>query len=189
MRLEPIDRPASLLGRLMSFAMRRRLGKAITPARVIYNRVPRMWNVSWALLRLQMQGLRLDPELRFLVQLRAAMLNRCEFCQDIAKAFAVQQRIGLARFRDLDGWQGSSVWSDRERAVLAFVDEATRHKTVSDATFAGLRKHFDEREIVEITVLNAIENFYNLLNLPLEIESDRLLEIAQSKVMRSSARR
>jgi len=181
MRLEPIDRPASLLGWLITLAMRWRLGKDITPARVIYNRVPRMWNVSWALLRLQLQGLRLDPELRFLVQLRAAMLNRCEFCQDIAKAFAVQQRIGLDKFRDLDRWEASPAFDDRERAVLAFVDEATRHKTVGDAVFAGLRKHFDEREIVEITVLNAIENFYNLLNLPLGIESDRLLEIAQAK--------
>jgi alkylhydroperoxidase family enzyme len=181
MRLEPIDRPASLLGWLITLAMRWRLGKDITPARVIYNRVPRMWNVSWALLRLQLQGLRLDPELRFLVQLRAATLNRCEFCQDIAKAFAVQQRIGLDKFHDLDRWESSPAFDDRERAVLAFVDEATRTKTVSDAVFAGLRKHFDEREIVEITVLNAIENFYNLLNLPLGIESDRLLEIAQAK--------
>jgi alkylhydroperoxidase family enzyme len=165
----------------MSAAMRWRLGKTIMPARVVYNRVPRMWNVSWALLRLQMQGLRLDPELRFLVQLRAAMLNRCEFCEDIGKAFAVQQRIGLDRFRDLDRWQASPAFDDRERAVLAFVDEATRAKTVGDATFAELRKHFDEREVVEITVLNAIENFYNLLNLPLGIESDRLLEIAEAK--------
>ena len=118
MRLEPIDRPASLLGWLITRAMRWRLGKDITPARVIYNRVPRMWNVSWALLRLQLQGLRLDPELRFLVQLRAAMLNRCEFCQDIAKAFAVQQRIGLDKFRDLDRWESSPAFDDRERAVL-----------------------------------------------------------------------
>jgi alkylhydroperoxidase family enzyme len=181
MRLEPIDRPATLLGRVLSAATRWRLGKEITPARVIYNRVPRMWNVSWALLRLQLQGLVLDPELRFLIQLRAASLNHCEFCQDIAKAFAVQQRIGLERFRDLDRWQASSAFSDRERAALAFVDEATRHKTVSDTVFAELRKHFDEREVVEITVLNAVENFYNLLNLPLGIESDRLLELAQAK--------
>ena len=181
MRLTPVDRPSSWLGRLLSFAMRRELGRAITPARVIYNRVPRMWNVSWALIRLQMQGLRLDPELRLLLQTRAAMLNRCEFCQDIAKAMAVQQRIGLAKFRDLERYPESPAFSDRERAALAFVDEATRNKTVGDATFANLRKHFDEREIVEITVLNAIENFYNLLNVPLEIESDRLLEIAQAK--------
>ncbi len=186
MRFEPIDKPATLLGRLMAAAMRWQLGKVIMPARVIYNRVPRMWNVSWALVRLQMRGLRLHPELRLLIQVRAAMLNRCEFCQDIAKAMAVQQRIGLAKFRDLERYPESPAFSDRERAALAFVDEATRNKTVSDATFANLRKHFDEREIVEITVLNAIENFYNLLNIPLEIESDRLLEIAQARAGRSS---
>jgi alkylhydroperoxidase family enzyme len=106
--------------------------------------------------------------------------NRCEFCRTFSGPRR-PARIGLAKFRDIDAWETSAVFDDRERAVLAFVDEATRHKTVSDPTFAGLRKHFDEREIVEITVLNAIENFYNLLNLPLEIESDRLLEIAQAK--------
>ena len=180
MRLDPIDKPSSSLGRLMSFAMRRQLGKTIMPARVIYNRVPRMWNVTWALLRLQLQGLRIDPSLRLLVQTRAGMLNRCEFCQDIAKAMAVQQRIGLEKFRDLDAFATSPAFSERERAALAFVDEATRHKTVNDATFENLRKHFDDREIVEITLMNALENFYNLLNIPLEIESDGLLEIAES---------
>ncbi len=181
MRLDPIDRPSSWLGRLMSFAMRRQLGKTIMPARVIYNRVPRMWNVSWALLRLQLQGLRIEPSLRLLVQTRAGMLNRCEFCQDIAKAMAVQQKIGLEKFRDLDAFATSPAFSEAERAALAFVDEATRHKTVSDATFENLRKYFDDREIVEITLMNALENFYNLLNIPLEIESDGLLELAESR--------
>ena len=180
MRLDPIDRPSSWLGRLMSFAMRRQLGKTIMPARVIYNRVPRMWNVSWALLRLQLQGLRIEPSLRLLVQTRAGMLNRCEFCQDIAKAMVVRQKIGLEKFRDLDAFATSPAFSEAERAALAFVDEASRHKTVSDATFENLRKYFDDREIVEITLMNALENFYNLLNIPLEIESDGLLEIAES---------
>jgi alkylhydroperoxidase family enzyme len=185
MRLTPVDRPSSWLGRLLSFAIRRELGRTITPARVIYNRVPRMWNVSWALLRLQLRGLRLDPELRLLLQTRAAMLNRCEFCQDIAKALAVRQRIGLAKFRDLDAHATSPAFSERERAALAFVDEATRSREVSDATFEGLRKHFDEREIVEITIVNAVENFYNLLNVPLGIESDGLLALQQARAARS----
>ncbi len=179
MRLAPVDRSPTWLARLLSFAMRRQLGKTIMPARVIYNRVPRMWNVTWALLRLQLQGLEIEPSLRLLVQARAGMLNRCAFCQDIAKAFAVQQKIGLEKFRDLDRIATSSAFSERERAALAYVEEATLHKTVSDATFENLRKHFDEREIVEITLMNALENFYNLLNLPLEIESDGLLEIAE----------
>jgi alkylhydroperoxidase family enzyme len=181
MRLEPVPRPASLLGRILSFAMQRQLGRVITPAQVIYNRVPRMWNVSWALIRLQLRGLRIAPDLRLLIQTRAAMLNRCEFCQDIAKALAVQQKIGLEKFRDLEAHATSPAFSDAERAALAYVDEATRNKTVSDATFARLRKHFDDREVVEITVVNAVENFYNLLNIPLEIPADGLQELAEAR--------
>lgn len=180
MRLDPVDRSPTWLARLLSFAMRRQLGKTITPARVIYNRVPRMWNVTWALLRLQLQGLRIEPSLRLLVQARAGMLNRCDFCQDIAKALAVQQKIGLEKFRDLDAAATSPVFSERERAALAYVEEATLHKTVSDTTFENLRKHFDDREIVEITLMNALENFYNLLAIPLEIESDGLFDLAHS---------
>ena len=116
------------------------------------------------------------------MQTRAAMLNRCEFCEDIAKAQAVQQKIGLEKFQDLDSYARSSAFSDREKAALAYVDEATRQKQVADPTFDELRKHFSEREIVEITVLNAIENFYNLINIPLDIPSDGLLEIAQKRV-------
>ncbi len=181
MRLPPIDKPASWLGRLISLGMRRQLGKTVTPARVIYNRVPRMWNVSWALYRLQMQGLSLDPELALLVQTRAAMLNRCEFCEDMNKARAIQQKIGFQKFRDLDDAVSSPAFSEREKAALAFVEEATRNRAVPDAVFEELRKHFNEREIVEVTILNAVENFYNLLSIPLQIPSDGLQELAQRK--------
>jgi len=46
-------------------------------------------------------------------------------------------------------------------SAVAYVEEATRHKRVSDATFQELRQHFSEREIVEITCLNAVHNYYN----------------------------
>ena len=182
MRIEPIDKPSSWLGRLMSFAMHRQLGKQITPSRVVYNRVPRMWNVSWALFRLEYQGFRISHELTLLIQTRAAMLNRCEFCQDIAKAMAIQQKIGLEKFRDLEQYATSPAFDDREKAALAYVEEATRHKEVSDATFENLRKHFGEREICEITLANAIENFYNLINIPLEIPSDDLQALAEARM-------
>ena len=48
----------------------------------------------------------------------------------------------------------------------------------SDETFEGLRKHFGEREIVDLTWLNAVGNYYNLMAVPLGIESDGLEEIA-----------
>jgi alkylhydroperoxidase family enzyme len=181
LRLDPIDQPPTLLARIAAIMMRRQLGKVMTPARVLYNRVPRMYNVSWQLVKLQREGLTLEQDLRLLVQVWVAMINRCTFCVDIAKAQAVQEHLPLDKFHALPEWRTSSLFSDRERAALAYADEATRNKTVEDTTFAELRKHFSEREIVEITFLNALENFYNLLNLPLGIEDDGLCAIAEER--------
>lgn len=181
MRLDPIDRPPTLLARIATVMMRRQLGKVITPARVIYNRVPRMYNVAWQLVKLQRDGLELEPALRLLVQSWVAMVNRCTFCVDIAKAQAVQDSIPLEKFHALPEWRTSPLFDDRERAALAYVEEATRHKKVADETFATLRKHFSERQIVELTFLNALENYYNLLNLPLGIEDDGLCALAEAR--------
>lgn len=181
LRLDPIGRPPTFLARIAAMMMRRELGKVITPARVLYNRVPRLYNVSWQLVKLQRKGLELEQELRLLVQVWVAMINRCTFCVDIAKAQAVEQHLPLDKFHALPEWRTSPLFSDRERAALAYADEATRHKKVEDATFDTLRKHFDDREIVEVTFLNALENFYNLLNLPLGIEDDGLCAIAQGR--------
>ena len=50
---------------------------------------------------------------------------------------------------------------------------------VLDATFAEAQHRFDEREIAELVLLNAIENFYNGMNLALGIdEGDGLEELA-----------
>jgi AhpD family alkylhydroperoxidase len=184
MRLDPIDRPPTLLARVAAVMMRRQLGKVITPARVIYNRVPRMYNVSWQLVRLQRDGLELDASLRLLVQSWVAMVNRCTFCVDIAKSEAVREHLGLEKFEALPEWRTSPLFSDRERAALAYVEEATRNKKVADETFDALRKHFSERQIVELTFMNALENFYNLLNLPLGIEDDGLCALAQERARR-----
>jgi alkylhydroperoxidase family enzyme len=178
MRLAPIEKPPTLLGKLMTFAVKRQLGRAITPSQVIYNRVPAAWRISLAFLRFELFGAKLSHELRLLVTTHVAQLNGCAFCQDIKRAFAVRQRLGMKKFDALADWRSSDVFDARERAALAYVEEATQSKVVSDATFAELAKHFDEREIAELTLSNAIENFYNLLNVPLEVEADGLEALA-----------
>jgi alkylhydroperoxidase family enzyme len=48
-------------------------------------------------------------------------------------------------------WRASTLFSDRQRALLAYVDQAARGD-VDDGTFAALEKFFDTQEIVEITI-------------------------------------
>ena len=185
MRLAPIEKPPNFKARVAGWLMKRQLGKVITPALVVYNRLPAGYDVSYALLKATRSGLVVEPALRLLVQTWAAMINRCHFCVDIAQAQAVMEGIGLEKFAALPDWRESPLFSERERAALSFVDEATRNKKVGDATFERLREQFSEREIVEITFLNAVENFYNLINLPLEIEEDGLCAIQQARRARA----
>jgi alkylhydroperoxidase family enzyme len=48
-------------------------------------------------------------------------------------------------------WRASNLFDERQRALLAYVDQAARGD-VDDATFAAFEKFFDAQEIVEITM-------------------------------------
>ncbi len=112
------------------------------------------------------------------------MLNKCLFCEDIAKAVAVEYGLTLDKYHALGAFRSSPLYSAAERAALAYVEEATQQKHVSDETFAALKEHFSDTHIVEITWLNALENYYNLINLPLEIEADGLCVLALDRAGR-----
>lgn len=181
MRLAPIEQPRQLIAKIAYWMTRRRLGKVMTPMKVVYARVPALFRLAYTEINVIEKKLKVDAGLSILVRTWPAMINECTFCVDIAKAAAIQQHMTLEKLDALPQYRTSALYSARERAALAYVEEATRSKRVSDATFAELRHHFDEREIVEITWLNAIENYYNLINLPLGIESDGLCAIAERR--------
>lgn len=184
MRLDPIEEPKNPLMRIAYFLSRRQLGRVITPLKVIYARAPRLGLLGARIVRTVETGLTLEPELRLLVTTQSSLLNGCTFCADLHRAQAVQERIGLDKFRALTEFRTSPLFTDRERAVLAYTEEATLQRRVSDATFEALRAQANEREIVEITWLNAIGNYFNLLAVPLQIESDELLDLALARTSR-----
>jgi alkylhydroperoxidase family enzyme len=94
----------------------------------------------------------------------------------------VRERLGVEKFLALDAWRDSPAFSESERAALAYCEEITRNRNVADATFAELAKHFDEKQIIELTWVNAIGNFFNLMAVPLGLESDGLAELALRRV-------
>ena len=177
-RLAPIERPKSLFLRIAYRLSAKQLGKVIMPMKVIYARKPRLLGLVAQIQRTLEHGLKLDPALRLLIQAHVARQNGCTFCDDLALAQAVRAEVGAERFAALEGYRESELFSQREKAALAFAEEATRTRDVSDETFATLRRHFDETEIVEIAWVNAVENYFNLQAHPLRIGSDELLEIA-----------
>lgn len=181
-RLQPIEKPAGLMMRFAYWMTRRQFGKVLTPMKVMYPRMPGVLRLSYEIQKFEMKGIRLEPGLHFMVATLASQINGCGFCVDLGRAMAVHEHIGMEKFNALSDFHNSPLFSGRERAALAYVEEATRNRQVSDATFEDLRRHFSEREIIEITWVNAVENYYNLINLSLGIESDGLCAIAQARM-------
>ena len=53
----------------------------------------------------------------------------------------------------LGDWRKASGFSAAERAALAYADAMVTQTSVPDDVFAELKRHYDERAIVEISVL------------------------------------
>ncbi len=172
MRLTPIDRPPTLLVRIVFFVMKRMLGRVPTPYRVLFTRVPQAMFAHLQIVRLLDGKLGLEPSLQLLVSSHVAGLNGCTFCTDIGQAVAEQRHVDTTKLAALPDWR-NPIFTERERAALVYVEEATRAQhRVTDETFATLRAHFRDDEIVQLGFLVAIEHYFNLLNLPLEIGTD-----------------
>jgi AhpD family alkylhydroperoxidase len=178
MRLAAIENPPNLFLKIAYWFSRRQFGKVLSLLKIIYARKPQLLRFAMKIDRFEKKQTSLPEGLRLFIKFAAAAQNGCAFCTDIALAQAVRGKIGTERFLAIangDAERRNSL-TEKERAVFAFVKQYAAEKKVSDATFAALRKHFDETEIVEIVALNAFEQFYNALTIPLEIESDELCD-------------
>ncbi len=183
MRLEAIENPKSLFLKIAYWFTKRQYGKVMSPLKVIYARKPELLSFAMKIAKFEAKQNSLSPELRLFIKVAAATNNGCSFCQDIALAHAVKDKIGTEKFVALIEKDAKkiSVFSEKERAILAILNEYNEQKRVSDKSFAELVKHFNETEIIEILALNAFEQFYNALTIPLEIESDGLQQLAKNK--------
>ena len=188
MRLEPIDRPPTLLARLVFFVLRRVLGRVPTPYRVVFTRMPRALFAHMMMVTVLDRRVRLDPDLKVLIESHVATLNGCTFCLDLVQAMALRRNPELReKLGRLDAHRTDPIFSARERAALAYVESVTRQHHVDDVTFAALRRHFGEDEIVEITWVNALEQYFNAINAGLDIASDGFCALPESPALRQQA--
>src|SRR6201982_4168761 len=66
-------------------------------------------------------------------------------------SLALADGLSLEECDALADWRASKLFSASERAVLAYADNMTREIAVPDAVFAEVKRHFNDREIVELT--------------------------------------
>jgi len=105
----------------------------------------------------------LEQSLIELVKTRASQINGCAFCinmhtQDARKQGETEQRLYL-----LNAWREAPVYSDRERAALAWTEAVTlvSETHVPDDVYEQVRGQFSDAELVNLTMLVATINAWN----------------------------
>jgi alkylhydroperoxidase family enzyme len=96
----------------------------------------------------------LDGRLREIIIIRMGHLTKSQYVlRQHVPALALADGLSVAECDALADWPGTPVFSPRERAALAYADVMTRQVVVPDDIFAEVARHFDSRQIVELTVL------------------------------------
>ena len=93
---------------------------------------------------------------------------------DIGSAVGRASSVTEEQLRELPRYRDSEAFSRTERLVLDHTTCMTATPVeVSDALFAELRRHFDDRQLIELTVAIAWENYRARFDHALGIEAQR----------------
>ena len=108
-------------------------------------------------------GRHVEGKLLHLIKLRASQINGCAFCIAMHTDEALRDGEPPERLTLLDAWEEATVYSEQERALLAWVEEVTliAESGASKEGFDALKPHFSEEEIGWLTMaivqINSLE--------------------------------
>lgn len=109
---------------------------------------------------------KLEPKLKELINIRASQINNCGYCVDrhTKDALAIgenEQRINL-----LTVWRDAPIYSEREKAALAWCESLTlvNQTGAPDDAYKELERVFSPEEIVELTIAVVTINSWSRLS-------------------------
>jgi alkylhydroperoxidase family enzyme len=153
----PAERTNPLV-RMIYRLSRRRLGRDVDPIGV-YAYSPGLLVGYGAFEHATGKQTRVQERLKALAETKAAAVVNCEFCCDIGSSIAREAGITEKQLLALPAYRDSDEFSELEKLVLDYATAMSRTPTaVSDELFATLRTHLDERQLVELTNVIALEN-------------------------------
>ena len=118
---------------------------------------------SIAALEAYVQASGLEPSLIELVKTRASQINGCAYCIHMHTRDARAKGESEERLYLLDAWRESPLYTERERAALAWTEAVTlvAQTRVPDAVYDEVRRAFAEDELVKLTHLVVTINAWN----------------------------
>jgi len=112
-----------------------------------------------------LENCRLEPRLLALVKTRVSQMNGCAYCLHMHTQEAVQAGEQQSRLHLLNAWHESAMYSERERAALAWAESLTNiaQTHAPDPVYEQAKRHFSEKELANLSIAIAMINAWNRL--------------------------
>lgn len=111
----------------------------------------------------------LEHELLTLVKVRASQINGCVWCLDMHTKDARSAGEDEQKLILLPAWREALVYTDRERAALEWTERITQisdiNYKISDDIYDSVKQHFDDKELVDLTMAVVVINNWNRFNI------------------------
>jgi AhpD family alkylhydroperoxidase len=107
----------------------------------------------------------LDPKLLALVKTRASQINGCAYCLHMHRQEARKFGERDERLLLLDAWHESALYTERERAALAWTEALTKitEGHAPDHIYDEVRRHFSDADLIALSIAIAMINAWTRL--------------------------
>jgi alkylhydroperoxidase family enzyme len=171
-RLPPLPQPLDPIMQAM-FDKRRAQGGSIINLQLVTGHAPKFAQAASNMAFTIRFNAKTPRKLLELIIMRTAQIAGSRY--EINQHIPLSKMCGYsdAQIAALPNWKTATLFDDKERALLSYVEEMAHGGDVDDSTFAALHKYFDPQEIVEITY--TVGSYYAnaLLTKALRIEPER----------------
>ncbi len=115
----------------------------------------------------------IEKKLQHLIEFRVSQINGCAYCLDMHSKDLRAEGETEQRLYMISAWRESPVYTNRERAALAWAEAVTvlGKDGVSDEVYEEARKEFSEQELIDLTLAVVSINGWNRLNIAFRTEA------------------
>ena len=105
----------------------------------------------------------LDHTLIELVKMRVSQINGCAYCLDMHSKDARSIGETEQRLHALIAWRETTFYNEQERAALAWAEANTliHQQKIDDTLYQATREHFNEKQLVDLTLVVTGINSWN----------------------------
>ena len=131
-----------------------------------------LFNARDSLMKLMQPGRKLPPKLRELAIVRTGIVGDSKF--EYSQHMKVARMVGVSeeKLAAIKGWATSDLFSPVERAVMQATDELVGRNLIEDQTFAALKSHLPDEQIMELVYVIALWRMHGLIVRALHLEYD-----------------